>query len=436
MIPAERWIAMLSHTDAGYRQTARFFLCELGRRGPLTAEQLIRAADQNDGFAAIAWDLEKLPHTEASYQRMMAELMAGADEELDYELQCAFCGLELPLVRAHQEIFSCERLVPHVRDHLLDRVLLWREPTPELWDRLIEAAAALGDRCWGEFDERPFDRLIEAMARRPGMFHDRALSVICDAENYDWPGLMALRFLAAAPTPAAIPYLVNFLHYDDDQTPEESARALEALGTAEVVHELETAMRASDSNELRISGLYTLGKIQRPEAEQALLRLLDCVPEDLHDIALGELIMMGCSEAVPAAVRHVSQMTDDREADDIAQKLLALGELTGTTMPESEMLRARASQLRRGTMDADTAAFRRAFQNHWRQTGIRFERSPAEEEPRDDYDEPAHLPPLTDAHEITMPIRRETPKVGRNEPCPCGSGKKYKKCCLGTEELA
>ena len=25
--------------------------------------------------------------------------------------------------------------------------------------------------------------------------------------------------------------------------------------------------------------------------------------------------------------------------------------------------------------------------------------------------------------------RHETPKVGRNDPCPCGSGKKYKKCC-------
>jgi SEC-C motif-containing protein len=24
---------------------------------------------------------------------------------------------------------------------------------------------------------------------------------------------------------------------------------------------------------------------------------------------------------------------------------------------------------------------------------------------------------------------RETAKIGRNEPCPCGSGKKYKKCC-------
>ncbi len=28
-----------------------------------------------------------------------------------------------------------------------------------------------------------------------------------------------------------------------------------------------------------------------------------------------------------------------------------------------------------------------------------------------------------------QPSRRTQPKVGRNEPCPCGSGKKYKKCC-------
>ncbi|NQU18560.1 SEC-C domain-containing protein, partial [bacterium] len=26
-------------------------------------------------------------------------------------------------------------------------------------------------------------------------------------------------------------------------------------------------------------------------------------------------------------------------------------------------------------------------------------------------------------------IKRDNPKVGRNDPCPCGSGKKYKKCC-------
>jgi len=28
-----------------------------------------------------------------------------------------------------------------------------------------------------------------------------------------------------------------------------------------------------------------------------------------------------------------------------------------------------------------------------------------------------------------QPIRNEPDRVGRNDPCPCGSGKKYKKCC-------
>ena len=32
------------------------------------------------------------------------------------------------------------------------------------------------------------------------------------------------------------------------------------------------------------------------------------------------------------------------------------------------------------------------------------------------------------AEEVTQPIR-VGPKIGRNQPCPCGSGKKYKKCC-------
>jgi len=34
-----------------------------------------------------------------------------------------------------------------------------------------------------------------------------------------------------------------------------------------------------------------------------------------------------------------------------------------------------------------------------------------------------------EAPSLQLPLRRETPKVGRNEPCPCGSGRKYKDCC-------
>lgn len=31
--------------------------------------------------------------------------------------------------------------------------------------------------------------------------------------------------------------------------------------------------------------------------------------------------------------------------------------------------------------------------------------------------------------EVTLPIVNDGPKIGRNDPCPCGSGMKYKKCC-------
>jgi preprotein translocase subunit SecA len=30
---------------------------------------------------------------------------------------------------------------------------------------------------------------------------------------------------------------------------------------------------------------------------------------------------------------------------------------------------------------------------------------------------------------VAVPVVRDQPKVGRNDPCPCGNGKKYKKCC-------
>ena len=30
--------------------------------------------------------------------------------------------------------------------------------------------------------------------------------------------------------------------------------------------------------------------------------------------------------------------------------------------------------------------------------------------------------------EEVVQVRRSGDKVGRNDPCPCGSGKKYKKC--------
>ena len=40
------------------------------------------------------------------------------------------------------------------------------------------------------------------------------------------------------------------------------------------------------------------------------------------------------------------------------------------------------------------------------------------------------------APRVQTTVRHQGPKVGRNDPCPCGSGKKYKKCCMAKENAA
>ena len=41
----------------------------------------------------------------------------------------------------------------------------------------------------------------------------------------------------------------------------------------------------------------------------------------------------------------------------------------------------------------------------------------------------AGAPSILPTRSTPQPLTRERPKVGRNSPCPCNSGRKYKQCC-------
>jgi SEC-C motif len=56
--------------------------------------------------------------------------------------------------------------------------------------------------------------------------------------------------------------------------------------------------------------------------------------------------------------------------------------------------------------------------------------SDGDEEPLDEMVDFLEADGRKAASQKPLPIRRGGAKVGRNDPCPCGSGKKYKQCCL------
>jgi preprotein translocase subunit SecA len=50
-------------------------------------------------------------------------------------------------------------------------------------------------------------------------------------------------------------------------------------------------------------------------------------------------------------------------------------------------------------------------------------------EPAGEEEAPAPRSAARPAPRVTVqPVRRDGPKIGRNDPCPCGSGQKFKKC--------
>ena len=64
-----------------------------------------------------------------------------------------------------------------------------------------------------------------------------------------------------------------------------------------------------------------------------------------------------------------------------------------------------------------------------KQVELIFENVHNPAQPPPEPDPPAPAPQIVH-NSAQAPYRREHPKVGRNEICPCGSGLKFKRCCL------
>jgi tetratricopeptide (TPR) repeat protein len=128
------------------------------------------------------------------------------------------------------------------------------------------------------------------------------------------------------------------------------------------------------------------------DSRSALARNLEDEPEDSEvlfeaGVAASELGDQALAEqCYREALRYAGSQEDLRE--EIVRELLPLLEEAGKD--SSELI-----ETERARLESRRAAFAR---------------------------EAALASPIT-------PVVRSTPKVGRNDPCPCGSGKKYKKCC-------
>jgi len=61
-------------------------------------------------------------------------------------------------------------------------------------------------------------------------------------------------------------------------------------------------------------------------------------------------------------------------------------------------------------------------------SNVQYRHAEAVAEAADEIAEESVLPDATEESDKAQPFVRGGQKIGRNDPCPCGSGKKYKQC--------
>lgn len=119
-------------------------------------------------------------------------------------------------------------------------------------------------------------------------------------------------------------------------------------------------------------------------------------------------------------VRHEIARGYDHTVDNLEETLLPIAHVLGIMLPEADRWRTEREerQRRRAERRAELDELGRRYQ-----AAKAAGRDPlAKQRPKPKI----KMQPVPDE---SMTIRRDTRRVGRNEPCPCGSGKKYKKCC-------
>jgi hypothetical protein len=156
---------------------------------------------------------------------------------------------------------------------------------------------------------------------------------------------------------------------------------------------------------------------RRDEALRQVEKNLARFPDDAWvRIKAGDVYReLGDAAAAEAAYRHALAMSDADEPsfdrDGAVERLICILDETGRTEEANALIeseKARAAELGRV---GDAAEGEDAEDSKW------LNATPS----------PDYAPSPSGVSPGTM-VRRE-PKVGRNEPCPCGSGKKFKRCC-------
>ena len=307
------------------------------------------------------------------------------------------------LARHNTELFGIKGLSNHDINLIEMRVDLLNMKAESCWRELeLLCLNAREDRA--DPDREYGYALIESIARQGQEHADRALSFLAekieDLDDYGeaWMELFMVNLAGEMRLDAAVPLIIAKLRDAEERADllfEEAERALVQIGTDAAVEGAATLFAQGDWIR-RMNGCHVLRHVH---SDLAVAKTLELLPPEEDTTIKACLAQALTSQFAYEGVEPVRQVILSGKYDE-SYADLRLDLIVATTLMEVEL--AEKDQWREN-VEKDREE---------REKKIRFHAEPPEEE---------------DEEELLPPPKK---KIGRNDPCPCGSGKKFKRCCL------
>lgn len=429
-LPETKIKEALLHPDKLVRQEALLYFADCYSRDAEVMPLAIQTSEtygRSHAFLHVHM-LADLEQTEATVEWAIKELHREEDKAEDHDSY--FPALSRLLCSVDPQL-----LVPRA-DHILQAPGFVKELVPEFRERL-QLATWDAEQCWKELERlcaegvgKPYSsdvdfghasRIVEALARKSEKDVDRILDLLGkEVEDFEndpmtWLEIFLVMLAGEMRLEAAIPLVVKKLHAMGEILSEQCVEALGKIGTDAAAEAVAEGWLESEWD----YRVYATGALEKIHADTTVRKCLELLPQEkdldirtkLADALLGQF----ADEGIEPVREMVQRRAYDSMSSDLMRKLIAVSTIVGVTFPEYPIWKREAEdrlakQERRmkemwNFMQTPSQPAAPSQSGSARERGDFLERKPA-------------------------PFLRTKKQVGRNDPCPCGSGKKFKKCCM------
>jgi hypothetical protein len=401
---------------------------------PLVIKAVEKYGRENDAYRLIGASRD-LPQSEDTIAWVIDELN---DESCDKHENYAY-NLSMVLVNAdstvllprESDILEARHFLADLRTPLTDRLrmLSWDEAT--CWRNLEEFCEEGKDkRHVNDVNLSYANLIVEALARYAQDCEPKVrewMAVKLDDYSHHpmkWLEPLVVRLAGQAHLDFTIPLIVTKLLADGgDLLNEECAEALTRIGTPAVLHAVAEAFPTAEQH-FRIYATNPLEHIHSDLAVEICVKLLEHEKDEVIRRELANsLLYQFAQEGIEVARQMLVNRDLDFDGKGLRNCLLETCALMGERFPE---------------YDEWLATEKTEKAEHWKRMN-ELEGDPqglmmfaleklSGKKAADVAKAKPSLPPTA---RLPLPRKPEVKqKVGRNDPCPCGSGKKFKTCCM------